>query len=378
MAEENTPVPGELPKEPELDATDSSALGSTDVNAAAPSGAVRAAAGAALTPGQRLAAKKAQKAVDKREAKDERKRLEEEKRQKEIEEAERIFGRPQVEPALPQNVERVAGTFTHFLQDNKERIVLGVLGALLLAGAALGVQRMLKAGSVEQAEKLTAALEIATAPIDPDDADGKTDDGKPLFKSEQARSEKALAALSGVVSEGKDKPAGRWAQLASAASELSLGKIDEARAHFQSVYDASGEEPELAGRALEGVAIAQEAAGKQDEALKSFEKLRTVSGQKELADYHVARIKLQKGDQEGGKELLKALYEQFMKPTTGEPVQPHAYLKSEVELRLAELDSSLVTKGGLAPGSMQMMDEAQSQRLIEQLSKKGKPGAGAE
>lgn len=406
MAEENSPESGASPKDPEPGATDSASVHDTpaaapaaleaapvSVEADAPSAleqpvaaepvaaqstartAAKAGAAGALTPGQRLAAKKAQKAVEKRESKEERKRGEDEARQKEQEEADRLLGRARPEPGLPAAEEKVASTFTDFLQDNRERILLAVGAAVVIALVVFGAQRFLRSGAAEQAAVLSRALELASAPVDAEDTDGKTDDGKPVFKTEQDRATKSLTAFDQVVAAGVDRPAGVWAKLAAAAAELQLGKYDAARARFQSVYDAHVKEPQLAARGLEGVGVTLEAAGKPEDALKAYDKLKYIEGSKELADFHVARIKLAKGDSEAGKTLLKTLYDQLNAPTEGSA--PSRYLKPEVEVRLAEIDSTLVDKGSSAGEGQQQFSDEQIQRLLEQLQQKGGAAPGA-
>ncbi len=338
--------------------------------------AVVAAKQAALTPGQRLAAKKAQKAIEKRESKEERKRSEEETRQREQTEVDRLYGRVRPTAGLPEDVQKVAGNFTTFMQTQRERILIGVGVALALAGSVIGVQKFLRSGSAQQATELGRAIELVSARIDPENSDGKADDGKPVFKSQPARAEQARAAFERAAKEGPERPAGAWAHLGQAAAELSLGKFEQARAHFQSVYDGHAEQPELAARALEGAAVSLEGAGKAGDALKAYEKLKTVEGNAQLADFQIARLKLAQGDRDTAKKLLKALYDQLSTPSEGSA--PSQYLKNEVELRLAELDSTLIDKGRVGDQPQQFSEE-QLQRLIEQLQKnKGASGAGSE
>jgi tetratricopeptide (TPR) repeat protein len=375
MAEENN-----NPLEPESDTSPTEPQG---VRAAAGgSGAASGAVG--LTPGQRLAAKKAQKAVHKREFKEELRAKEEATKQKEQEDADRIFGRSASEPGLPDNVQQAARTFSDFLHDHAPRLVAGVVGLLVLGGVWLGAQRLLSAGAADHAAALGAALELTTAPLDAEDTDGKTDDGKPVFKTAADRSQKALEAFAAVAKEGEEG-APAWALLAQAATEIELGKFDEARKHFQSSYDAHTGEPALAARALEGVGLSLEGAGKLDEAQATYEKLKSVEASKPLAEFHLARLKLSKGDQEGAKQMLKALYDELKSPAEGS--LPSPYVKSEVDVRLAELDPTMASSAN-APfvfdpsqfgNDPSKMSQEQIQRLLEQLKKgQGAPGAGGE
>jgi hypothetical protein len=369
MSEQNTPGSGEQPNEGERVA------GDPPIEPELASGQLDKPRGP-LTPGQRLAAKKAQKAVEKREAREERLRSEEEVRLKEQEEADKLFGRGPVEPALPAEVERAASGFTDFMQANRGRLVGGVVLVLVGVLAAIGVRHFMRSGAAEQAQKLTQALETANAAIDADDTDGKTDEGKPVFKNEQERATKALAAFDQVAREGEG-PTVTWANLAGGAALVQLGKFEDAQKRYQSLYDANSKQPEVAAVALEGSGIALEGAGKLDEAQKRFEQLAKLEGHKDLAEYHLARLKLQKGDVEGGKTLLKGLYDRLSAPAEGTP--PSRYLRSEVEVRLAEIDSSLVDKAS-GGGGQQQFSEEQIQRMIEQLQRQqqGQGGAGAE
>ena len=117
-------------------------------------------------------------------------------------------------------------------------------------------------------------------------------------------------------------------------------------------------------RALEGLGIALEAAGKADDAQKRFEELKGFDdgSHKDLAEYHLARLKLAKGDRDGAKTILKEVYDRLNAPAEGAPRS--RFLKGEVEARLAELDSSLVPAGG---SEAQQFSQEEIQRLIQQL-----------
>ena len=374
MPQDNNPRPGSEPDAPDGSvSTDGipDPVPSSVPSPAAPTGP--------LTPGQRLAAKQAQKALDKREFREELKVRAEQDRQKEQVEADKLFGRPQPDAGLPANVEQVAGTFTDFLQRNRGRILGGLGAAIAIALVALGAQKLMRSGAAEQAALLGTALEISNAPIDKEDADGKTDDGKPVFKTPSERAQKALAAFAAAAKEGDDGAA-TWGLLGQAATEIELGKFDDAKQHFQAAYDAHKDSPVIAGRALEGVGLALEGAGKADEARATYEKLKTSTADKQLADLHLARLALAKGDQETGKTLLKSLYDELKSPVDGAP--PSRYLRSEVEVRLAEIDSTLVTKqpqvfDPTSLGDPSQMSQEQIKKLIEQLQKGGATPDGA-
>jgi tetratricopeptide (TPR) repeat protein len=374
MGEENNLEPGQADPNLSADEPDESAATSgAETSSAAKKGG--------MTPGQRLAAKKAQKAIQKKDFKAEIVRKEEEARDKEREDAQRIFARPKAEPALPEEMQKVAGDFTDFMQHNRARI-LGVVAAFVGASALfiLG-QRFVFTGSAEQASKLGSALELSEAQVDPSDTDGKNDDGEPVFKSRDERLAKSADAFAAVVKQDPKATSAGWASTAEASLKLQQGKFDEAQKLFDAAYSSNkGSVPYLAARALEGSAIALEAAGKSDEAIKRFEELKAFDNgsQKDLAEYHLGRIKLAKGDRDGAKALLKPLYDRLSDHSQAN-APANRYLRGEVELRLSEIDSSLVDKGSSmgAGGGDQQFSEEQIQRLIEQLSRQKQQQGGA-
>lgn len=367
MADENTSDPGATgsgsdatnePSEPPTPATEGEASSESALGA--------------MTPGQRLAAKKALKATQKREFKEELKRKEEEDRQKELAEAERILGRAPVEPVLPQNVERVAGKFTTFLQEQRARILAGVALVVVAAGAVMAFQRFVHSGNAEQAAELARAVELSNAPIDAEGRADKSDDGEPSFASESERASKAAAAFADAAKTDEKSTAAGWAKLGQAATLVAAGKFSEAEALYRTAASHEGD-AQIRARALEGTGIALEAQGKQDDAHKAFEQLKAIESEKQLAEYHLARLALAKGDRDGAKATLKALYDQLN--AVREDGAPSPFLKAEVELRLAELDSSLVDQGSSAQQPQQFSEE-QLQRLLQQLQQGKAPGTG--
>jgi tetratricopeptide (TPR) repeat protein len=272
-------------------------------------------------------------------------------------------------------VQKAATGFTDFMQHNRGRI-LGAIAAFAVAAVLVMLaQRYMFTGSAEQAAKLAEALEVASAPIDASDEDGKTDLGDVVYKSRGDRAQKAVAAYEAAIKVDPSSKSAAWASLALAELQLELGKNDEALKLYEKVYSGQKtDNPALAARALEGLAIASEAAGKADEAVKRFEELKTFDNgaQKDLAEYHLGRLKLAGGDKDGAKALLKPLYDRLNERSEGAPQS--RYLKGEVEIRLAEIDSSLVDKG--AGGEGQYSQE-EIQRLIEQLRMQQGAGGGA-
>jgi hypothetical protein len=330
----------------------------------------------ALTPGQRLAAKRSKKAQQKQEFKSELKRQDEEERADEQTEAERAMG-TYAAPVAPDAVQEVARDFSSYVQDHRGSIVGGVFALVAIGLAIVLGQTYLGTGSAEQAKLLGTAIEIANAQVDATNDEGKDAAGKPVFKSEADRAKKASEAFAAAAKIGPDSSAGRWAKLGQASVLTLSGKAGEAVPLYAATFAAHGDQATLGALALEGQALSLEAAGKVDDALKQLEQLKSYDGSayKDVAEYHIARIKLVRGDRDGAKVLLKGVYDRLGSPAEGAPKS--RYLKGEVEVRLAELDSSLVPAGG---AGAQDFSPEEIQRLIRQMQlqqQKGGAPAGA-
>ncbi len=331
-----------------------------------------------MTPGQRLAAKKAQKSVKKKEFKDELQQKEQEAQEQAQAQAQR--NATSEAPALPEEVQKVATDFSDFVHENQGRIIGGIVAFIVISVAVILLQRFTQGGNAEAASALKSAIETSTATIDAEDKDGKTDDGKPVFATREDRTKKSLQAFASVSKKFSGDAIASWAKLGEAAAQVELKAYDKAVALYDAAYAAGKDDPALAARALEGQGIALEAAGKRDEALKRYEQLKGVTGQynKDTAEYHVARLTLAKGDRAGATKMFKTLYDRLSDVKEGEPASK--YLKGEVEIRLAELDSSLVDKGTTPGDGAESFSQEQLQQLLEQLKMKGgmPQGAGAE
>ncbi len=380
MAEEHNLEPDNT--EPDLagdsDPTGLSHGGSSGISPGELAAAALPAGGQRLTPGQRLAAKKAEKSVKKKEFKEELKQKEQ--TAQEQAQAQARANAADAEPALPEEVQKVARDFSDFVHENQGRIIGGIVAFLVISVAAILAQRLMDTSNAEAASALKSAIETANAPIDPEDKDGKNDDGKPVFASREERTKQAIVAFAAVSKKFGDEDVAPWAKLGEAGAQMELEAHEKARALYESAYEAGKDEPVLAARALEGLGIALEALGKPEEALKRYGQLKAVPGEytKDTAEYHIARLSLAKGDRETAKKLLKALYDRLSETKDGEPTSK--YLKGEVEIRLAEIDSSLVDKGTTPVDGSQSFSQEQLQQLLEQQKMKGgmPQGAGAE
>ena len=111
------------------------------------------------------------------------------------------------------------------------------------------------------------------------------------------------------------------ARLGEAGVLLDQGKWDDAAAAYRDVKQSplAAADPDVRGRAMEGVGFALEGKGDRDAALKAFAEIESaqVKGFIELSLYHQARLLAKKGEKEKAVELIKKA-EERLKTASGE------------------------------------------------------------
>jgi len=307
----------------------------------------------AMTPGQRLAARKASKAKRKAELKG-------------------TADTPVEE--IAGEVEKAAAEFTDFWGENQKRILIGIGAFLVVSIGVLLWSRQADSSAAAEADALYAAVELTEAEVDADNASegSKTED--PVFASAADRAKAAVESFAALQRKYGGSEAAAWGLLGEGAAQLDLGASDKAKEAFENALKQVGDRPALAARALEGLALASEQAGNSEAALGKLDELgKLADGQyRDLAEYHTARLKLAKGERDAAKDLLKGVYDRLSAPEPGTPAYP--YLKGQVELSLMELDSSLVDKASMGAGGgfggPGGMTQEQLQQLLQQLQQK--------
>lgn len=228
--------------------------------------------------------------------------------------------------------------------------------------------------------------------------DNAPKDPRPLFKTEADRRDAALAKYREVESKYKGTGAAYLARLEEGSLLLDKGDLDGAIAAFTDAgaTPLAAADGEVKGRALEGLGFAYEAKAAAtpaekdkwlDQAATQFRALENtdVEGFKELGMYHQARVAETKGEKDKAVQLLKSLHERLAKPGTN---HPFVYLETVAEDRLRQLDPTALPPkpkagpmggmGGMGgPPGGGKMDDAQIQKLLEQLKRQQQQGGGA-
>jgi tetratricopeptide (TPR) repeat protein len=352
---------GEASSDDEDDEEDSGEEGEDGEEEAEPA-AAKSAADAAdkptkMTPGERLAAAKARKAKK--------------KAQKRGRQAELVEGR------VLKQAERASS----WAAENRNLLIaaLVVVAVVAVGGTWWWVES--KAQAAAAAGSLWDAVEASRADIRPEgNTSEDPDDDREVFESREAQAEAMLERAAETASEHQGVPATGWARLLEGRAALELGRHDDARSAFERALAEGSEDSELAAAALEGIAFAYEGEEEWDSAKERFEELRRLEGgaYENLADYHLARIHIAKGENDEAKELLRALVERLEDPEEEDEDAPElSYVSSQAQVRLMELDPSAVpTSAGSyqGGGGLDSMSPEEIQQLIQKLQSQGGPG----
>lgn len=254
---------------------------------------------AGLTPGQRLAAKKAAKANKKAVARG---------RQAEVVE-ERVLER--------------AAEAGDWLDRHRRLLLIAGVGACVALAGFLYWNSQKRARLEEAAGKVAAALDTTVEGAEP----GTTADGPAMREAlEKALGDDALGPLSA------------WTHLAIGAEALQAGDQAAAKAAFEQALAGAGADAFVTMRAEEGLLYVEEAAESGDAASERLKRLAagTDATESDLADYHRARLALRRGEREEAKEILNALITRRESEREDAPDLP--FTEAQARVRLTELD----------------------------------------
>ncbi|MEJ7728314.1 MAG: tetratricopeptide repeat protein [Polyangiaceae bacterium] len=222
-----------------------------------------------------------------------------------------------------------------------------ILAGVVVGGGFMFWSHRAEKSSGEASGFLGQALAAESGAVTADDKrpdEEKAIDDTRVFKTAEEREAAAMAAYQKVVEAHGNSGPGILAKLGLAGVQLDKRDWDPALSGFEAVLATTlaGADPDVKGRALEGVGLAKEGKGDLDGALEAYKKVEGVEakGFKELGLYHQARIHIAKGDKDKAKELLKAAQEKLNAP--GIDGKPFQQLQAMVETTLRDLDPTAV------------------------------------
>lgn len=202
-------------------------------------------------------------------------------------------------------------------------------------------------------------------------------DPTPVFKDRASQLTAEEASLTAALERGSAADGVRsFATLALAGARLAQGKHDASLQLYNEVLatDTSKSDPELRGRAFEGVALCKEAAGDKQAALAAYESLSDakIAGFTDNAKYQQARLALELGQGERAKELAMELKER-LKLSPGNPQRGESSF-----LRISAqnlVDQLLPAEEPAAPAGLTREQLERLQKTINATMKKEAPAA---
>ncbi|TKD08584.1 tetratricopeptide repeat protein [Polyangium fumosum] len=207
--------------------------------------------------------------------------------------------------------------------------------------------------------------------------DQKEIDPTRVFKNEADKAQAALDAYGKVIDKHAGTGAALLARLGQGGTYLEKRDWDKALEAYASVLSSplAAADPDVKGRATEGIGYAKEGKGDLDGAMASFKELAgiDVKGYKDLATYHEARVLFAKGNKDKAKEVLKPLDEKLALPSK-EP-EPLEYLKGAVHDLMVQIDPAAAAAqqpafGGGAGAPLPADIQEKARRMVEEAQKK--------
>jgi tetratricopeptide (TPR) repeat protein len=176
-------------------------------------------------------------------------------------------------------------------------VVAGLVVVVIVAGMA-SRSREEKAGALGYEVLRAVAAEVSTVPLP-----GVTG---PFYATDAERQKAVISEADRTLAEYPTTASGRLALLMKADAQLRLGEADAAIASYQKYLAETGADQSLRFGALEGIAFAQEAKGKLDEAAAAWERAaREAKPFADRADLERARVLAAAGKTDEARKLLE-------------------------------------------------------------------------
>ncbi len=268
-------------------------------------------------------------------------------------------------------------------------LVQGAIVAAVLAAIGGGIWAYLDAKRTSEASTaLAQAVADERGRIgDPDQDDDGIHDTTPIFKTDEARRDAALAKYRDVETKFKGTGAAWLARLGEGSLLLDKRDPDGAIAAFEEVQGSSlaKADAEVRGRALENLGFAYELRAEMkpdqkkqdlDKALADYKELEAtdIFGFTQLAPYHQARVEEMQGDKTQAIQTLKKLREDLMK---NPDERLFAELRELTDDRLRALDPTAVPPkragigagGEISPEMLEKLPPELRDRILKNLGR---------
>ncbi len=209
----------------------------------------------------------------------------------------------------PDRFQVAAAEAAGWAKAHEKQIAGGVVAALVVVAAVLGVGQYLQAREAKAGALLYRALDAADGELSSVPLPGVQ---KPIFQDDAQRQQAVLAAVDDLRRQYPSSEAARTAGLLAADAQLRLGKADDAAAAYQGWLSRAGADDSLRFAALEGLASAHEAKGDLAAAAEDYARLgREAAFYKDRAELERARVLARAGKVDEARKVLSTFAEDF-------------------------------------------------------------------
>jgi tetratricopeptide (TPR) repeat protein len=207
-----------------------------------------------------------------------------------------------------------------WVDKHKNLVIFITIGLASVVALGWGAMKVLSSENSQSSTAFDEALTVLNAEVAIDESTAAPDAEPPVFATDEARLRAARVALNGVVTAGS--PVADLAQFYAIDTLVKLGDQDAALKALSSLVDSITERNSLYFLAVERLAILQESMGKADEAIATYEKIRSnqEAFYRDAATYEVARIHHAAGRTDKARELLTMAKVEFPTSTMGSAV----------------------------------------------------------
>jgi tetratricopeptide (TPR) repeat protein len=200
--------------------------------------------------------------------------------------------------------------------------VIGILGAVVLAGLGYGVYTVVdKSGNAEASSAWVSALDIWEAPVG---EDPNPEDDKQAYKTADEKYKAARTAFEGVTTKYAGRGGATLSYLYVGHAALKLSDNTGAAAAYQKFLDGSKADDPLRFAGFNGLATAKEASGDIKGAIKALEDLVNLAekSDEDAALLGLGRLYSKDGDAQTARKRLETLLadypESSLKPRADE------------------------------------------------------------
>ena len=207
-----------------------------------------------------------------------------------------------------------------WVDKHKNLVIFITIGLASVVALGWGGMEVMAIDKAQSSTAFDQALVVLNAEVAIDEDTAAPDAEPPVFATDEARLRAARVALDGVVTEGS--PVADLAQFYAVDTLLKLDDKEAALTTLAKLVNSISQTNSLYFLAVERLALLQESMGKTEEAIATYEKIRSQQNgfYRDAATFEVARIHHAAGRTDKARELLILAKAEFPTSTMGSAV----------------------------------------------------------